>query len=190
MKKVIFILLTLLSILITSCSQTNESKAKKVLKEYFKETLDDYDSYSPVSFSEIAMTKTKWELPKELEPELEKLKKIAKKINQSGYGNINITSDADYHIQYLDKYSEIISKKESNDSKVKEAKEWKALWLEFKHYQDIIYASKNSFQPEFIGWKMIHKFRAKNRMGGNELNEIEFQFDKDITKVVKVRKVK
>ena len=90
MKKVIFILLTLLSILITSCSQTNESKAKKVIKEYFKETLDDYDSYSPVSFSEIAMTKTKWELPKELEPELEKLKKIAKKINQSGYGHINI----------------------------------------------------------------------------------------------------
>lgn len=71
---------------------------------------------------------------------------------------------------------------------LKEAKEWKALWLEFKHYQDIIYASKKSFQPEFIEWKMTHKFRAKNRMGGTELNELEFQFDKDITKVVKVRK--
>ena len=190
MKKVIFILLTLLSILITSCSQTNESKAKKIIKEYFKETLDDYDSYSPVSFSEITMAKTKWELPKELEPELEKLAKIAKKINNSGYGNINTTSDADYHIQSVDEYLEIISKKESNDKKVNKVKEWKVLWLEFKHYQDKINASKNNFQPEFIGWKMTHKFRAKNRVGGNELNEIEFQFDKDITKVVKVRKVK
>ena len=190
MKKVIFILLTLLSILITSCSQTNESKAKKVIKEYFKETLDDYDSYSPVSSSEITMAKTKWKLPKELEPELEKLEEIAEKINRSGFGNIDITSDADDIIKDLDEISEYSYKKKLDKSRIKKIENWKALWLEFKHYQDIIYTSKNSFQPEFIGWKMTHKFRAKNRMGGNELNEIEFQFDKDITKVVKTRKVK
>ena len=68
MKKVIFILLTLLSILITSCSQTNESKAKKVIKEYFKETLDDYDSYTPMNYSELNMAMTEWKFPKELEP--------------------------------------------------------------------------------------------------------------------------
>ena len=190
MKKVTSILFALLSILITSCSQTNESKAKKVIKEYFKETLDDYDSYSPVSSSEIAMAKTKWELPKELEPELEKLEEIAKKINQSGYNNIDVASDADYFIKDLDNSSEYSHKKTLDKNMIKKIENWKALWLEFKHYQDIIYASKNSFQPEFIGWKMTHKFRAKNRVGGNELNEIEFQFDKDITKVVKARKVK
>ena len=151
MKKVIFILLTLLSILITSCSQTNESKAKKVIKEYFKETLDDYDSYSPVSSSEIAMAKTKWELPKELEPELEKLEEIAKKINQSGYNNIDVASDADYFIKDLDNSSEYSHKKTLDKNMIKKIENWKALWLEFKHYQDIIYASKNSFQPEFIG---------------------------------------
>ena len=190
MKKVTCILFALLSILITSCSQTNESKAKKVIKEYFKETLDDYDSYSPVSSSEITMAKTKWKLPKELEPELEKLAEIAEKINRSGFGNIDITSDADDIIKDLDEISEYSYKKKLDKSRIKKIENWKALWLEFKHYQDIIYASKNSFQPEFIGWKMTHKFRAKNRMGGNELNEIEFQFDKDITKVVKARKVK
>ena len=190
MKKVTSILFALLSILITSCSQTNESKAKKIIKEYFKETLDDYDSYSPVSSSEITMAKTKWKLPKELEPELEKLEEIAEKINRSGFGNIDITSDADDIIKDLDEISEYSYKKKLDKSRIKKIENWKALWLEFKHYQDIIYTSKNSFQPEFIGWKMTHKFRAKNRMGGNELNEIEFQFDKDITKVVKTRKVK
>ena len=151
MKKVTHILFALLSILITSCSQTNESKAKKVIKEYFKETLDDYDSYSPVSSSEITMAKTKWKLPKELEPELEKLAEIAEKINRSGFSNIDITSDADDIIKDLDKISEESYKKTLDKNMIKKIENWKALWLEFKHYQDIIYASKNSFQPEFIG---------------------------------------
>ena len=101
MKKVIFILLTLLSILITSCSQTNESKAKKVIKEYFKETLDDYDSYSPMNYSELNMTETKWKLPKELEPELVKLTKVVKRINQQFGYTIEITSDVDYYIEKI-----------------------------------------------------------------------------------------
>ena len=199
MKKVIFILLTLLSILITSCSQTNESKAKKVIKEYFKETLDDYDSYSPMNYSELNMTETKWKLPKELEPELIKLTEVVKRINQQFGYTIEITSDVDYYIEKIDanhfieeinKYTGEKYKKHTTEEFRSKLEKEKPLWLEFKHYQDKINASKNNFQPEFIGWKMTHKFRAKNRMGGNELNEIEFQFDKDITKVVKARKVK
>ena len=190
MKKVIFILLTLLSILITSCSQTNESKAKKVIKEYFKETLDDYDSYTPMNYSELNMAMTEWKFPKELEPELIKLTEVTKKINQQFGHTIKTTSDADYHIERINKYTGEEYKKHTTEEFRNRLEKEKILWLEFKHYQDKINASKNSFQPEFIGWKMTHKFRAKNRMGGNELNEIEFQFDKDITKVVKARKVK
>lgn len=188
MKKFI-LLFALLPIFITSCEQTKEAKAEKVIKKYFKETMDDYGSYSPVSFSEVTIARTKWEVPKEVDPEIEKLVEVTEKINRSGYGKINVASDAAYHIQKLDEYIEIISnEKELDKYQLKKAKEWKVLWLEYKHYQDIIYATKKSFQPEFIGWKMTHKFRAKNRMGGTELNELEFQFDKDITKVVKVRK--
>ena len=191
MKKVI-LLFVLLPILIASCEQTKEAKAEKVIKKYLKETMDDYASYSPVSFSELTMVKTEWELPKELEPEFKKLVEIAEKINKTGY-SINTTSDANYYLKdfiypeedYVRHIKEEKKKKETLSRRSKQ----KALWLEFKHYQDIIYASKKSFQPEFIGWKMTHKFRAKNRMGGTELNKVEFRFDKDITKVIKVRKL-
>lgn len=196
MKKVI-LLFVLLPILIASCEQTKEAKAEKVIKKYLKETMDDYGSYSPVSFSEIKIVKSEWKVPKELEMEHEFLLDYIKLLTQAGY-EVDITSDADYYIKDLEKYSDKEFLKHINDKftdkvDVKslssgKAKD-KALWLEFKHYRDTIYASKKSFQPEFIGWKMTHKFRAKNRMGGTELNKVEFRFDKDITKVIKVRKL-
>lgn len=189
MKKII-LLFVLLPIFITSCEQTKEAKAEKVIKKYLKETMDDYGSYSPVSFSELTIANTKWEVPKELDPELEKLVEVTEKINRSGFSNINVNSDADDILKGLKKMSTEKNKKKAEKDMIKKIENWKTLWLEFKHYQDIIYASKKSFQPEFIGWKMTHKFRAKNRMGGTELNELEFQFDKDITKVVKVRNLK
>lgn len=193
MKKII-LLFALLPIFITSCEQTKEAKAEKVIKKYLKETMDDYGSYSPISISEIKIVKSEWKIPKELEMEYEFLLDYIKLLTQAGY-EVDITSDADYYIKDLEKYSDkeyVKHVKDKNDAKllISRRAKVKALWLEFKHYQDIIYASKKSFQPEFIGWKMTHKFRAKNKMGGTELNELEFQFDKDITKVVKVRNLK
>lgn len=193
MKKLI-LLFALLPIFIISCEQTKEAKAEKVIKKYLKETMDDYGSYSPISISEIKIVKSEWKIPKELEMEYEFLLDYIKLLTQAGY-EVDITSDADYYIKDLEKYSDkeyVKHVKDKNDAKllISRRAKVKALWLEFKHYQDIIYASKKSFQPEFIGWKMTHKFRAKNRMGGTELNELELQFDKDITKVVKVRNLK
>ena len=197
MKKVI-LLFVLLPILIASCEQTKEAKAEKVIKKYLKETMDDYASYSPVSFSELTMVKTEWELPKELEPELTELIEVAKRINQQFGYKIDLTQNADYYIERINanhfideinKYTEEKYKKHTTEEFRNKLYEEKKIWLEFKHYQDIIYASKKSFQPEFIGWKITHKFRAKNRMGGTELKKVEFRFDKDITKVIKVRKL-
>lgn len=198
MKKII-LLFALLPIFITSCEQTKETKAEKVIKKYFKETMDDYGSYTPVSFSELTMAKTEWELPKELEPELTELIEVVKRINQQFGYKIDPMQDAEYYIERINanhfideinKYTGEKYKKHTTEEFRNKLFKEKKIWLEFKHYQDIIYASKKSFQPEFIGWKMTHKFRAKNRMGGTELNELKFQFDKDITKVVKVRKLK
>ena len=197
MKKVI-LLFALLPILIVSCEQTKEAKAEKIIKKYLKQTMDDYGSYTPMNYSELIITMTKWKLPIELKPELTELIEIAKRINQQFGYKIELTQNADYYIERINanhiideinKYTEEKYKKHTTEEFRNKLYEEKKIWLEFKHYQNIIYASKKNFQPEFIGWKMTHKFRAKNRMGGTELNEIEFQFDKDITKVIKVRKL-
>lgn len=190
MKQTSFIIFALLLILITSCEQTKEAKAERAIKKYFKETLDDYDSYSPVAFSEMKIAKSKWEMTEEMCPELEKLIEITEEIRAGYFSDIKITSDADYYLKRVEILLEEDPRMPLDKETIKRIESWKPLLLEFKHYQDTIYASKKNFQPEFIGWKMTHKFRAKNRMGGTELNELEFQFDKDITKVVKTRKIK
>ena len=40
------------------------------------------------------------------------------------------------------------------------------------------------FKPEFIGYKMEHSFRGKNKLGATVLNKITFLFDKDLTHVI------
>lgn len=126
MKKII-LLFALLPIFITSCEQTKEAKAEKVIKKYFKETMDDYGSYSPVSFSEVTMAKTKWEVPKDLDPEIEKLVEVTEKINRSGYGKINVAADAAYHIQNINEYIERISNKKIGQVQFKRSKRMESI---------------------------------------------------------------
>lgn len=179
------------AIILTGCSISNE---EKLIQEYLNENLNDIKSYSSVSFSPIDSLKTEWKLPKSLESDYIQLETLAKELNRSGYNNITVTSDASYHIKDLEKFSEpkyqnIYSGKEKEDF-FNKVNNWKSIWVEFKHYQDIIYKSKNSFVSEFKGWKVIHKFRAKNLNGAMQLNEYEFWFNRDKTKIIGAKKIK
>lgn len=77
---------------------------------------------------------------------MDELKRCVREINASGYNNIKITTDADYHIKSLEKIKD--DKKLASD-----VKKWLQLWHEFKYYQDLVYEPKENFKPEFIGWK-------------------------------------
>ena len=46
--------------------------------------------------------------------------------------------------------------------------------------------AKAAFQPRFIGWKMNHRYRAKNGFGALDIHEQTFQFDKELTEIVGV----
>ena len=39
-----------------------------------------------------------------------------------------------------------------------------------------------NFKPKFLGYKMTHKFRAKNKVGGTSIDDKVFYFDKTLTK--------
>lgn len=47
-------------------------------------------------------------------------------------------------------------------------------------------AAEAAFQPQFIGWKMSHRYRAKNGYGALDIADRTFQFDKELTKVTGV----
>ena len=170
------------------CSQSQESKAQKLVKQHLKETLNDFDSYSSVSYSKLDSLKTKWRLPEELRDDNKKLMDVAEKLNTSGYKNIKTDHDADTRIKELDEIIAYrIETKDPDMEAMKERENWKQLWIEFKHYQDIIKESKEKFIPQFTGWKITHTYRAKNKYNATILVSQEFSFDKDITQITDVQ---
>lgn len=179
--KNIFILLLVISF--TSCFESKEGKAKNLIKKHLKETLNDYDNYSAVSYSAVDSLFTKWTLPEELRPTVKELAQCAENLNKSGgYQNITSTSNGDYHLKTLNNF---FGKNASAES-IKKVEKWKQLWTEFKHHQDIIEESKKNFKPKFIGWKMTHKYRAKNQYDATILQNRQFSFNEDITQVTGV----
>lgn len=46
--------------------------------------------------------------------------------------------------------------------------------------------AEGDFKPEFAGWKMQHKYRAKNGYGATDISVDTFCFDEGMTKVVDV----
>jgi hypothetical protein len=57
--------------------------------------------------------------------------------------------------------------------------------LQYKLQQQIIMDEIKEHKPEFIGMKVIHKYRAKNSLGAYVLKSTEFRFDKNITYILK-----
>lgn len=52
-KKHSLILFTILSIILNSCGNSNEEKAKDAIRTYLNENLDDMSSYEPVKFGTL-----------------------------------------------------------------------------------------------------------------------------------------
>lgn len=46
--------------------------------------------------------------------------------------------------------------------------------------------AEKEFRPQFCGWKMSHKYRAKNGFGAFDISTDVFYFDKELTKIVDV----
>lgn len=57
-----------------------------------------------------------------------------------------------------------------------------------RYKQQLIDAGKDPY--EHMGWSMTVKYRAKNSFGGYAINEHEFIFDPEITKITEVLEVK
>ena len=186
MKLYVIILIMALPML-WGCSQSQESKAQKLVKQHLKETLNDFDSYSSVSYSKLDSLKTEWRLPEELREDSKGLTETADKLNALGY-SITTHENANERLKELDEiiaYS--IEKKDPDTELAKKRNIQKQLWLEYKQHQDVIKDSYNKFVPQFTGWKITHTYRAKNKYNATILVSQEFSFDKDITQITDVQ---
>lgn len=162
------ILLLLGCLIVIACGQ--EHKAKRLIREEFKETLNDYKSYEPVSFGVLSPI---YELEKEATMSPQQVLKSA----QDDYATWTRLSE-----EYKNEYGE-------DSQKYKESLEVLALIKERlaeAEQADPVFEQKPKV---VIGWTMEHKYRARIPAGGYKLFNTRFVFDKDLTNVVMTQNI-
>ncbi|KAF5068325.1 hypothetical protein DSECCO2_244210 [anaerobic digester metagenome] len=165
MKKIITLLAIIL--VVVACNTSNESQAKKLIKEYLKTTMNDFSSYESVEFSELDSCFT-------LYYDSEEAKNLSEMIE----------SEKKYNEFLSEKIESFIQRDFSNEliESFKNSYDKSQIRIDSLFQADI--EAHQSFIPEFIGFEMTHKFRGKNAFGALILNEYVFLFDKDFTKVI------
>lgn len=179
MKKIFYLLTCIL--LAFSCSQSPQKKAEALIKESVLRSLYFPDSYEAVEtqldsafspFHDPNVVETILDLCKK-GVELEDLELEMKQAKSS----MSIWSGP-----YMTAYG----KNEYNEAKAKyeeaEAK-YNAL---INKVQKISEGLKEQFEkdPEFIGYKAHHRYRAKNNAGGVVMGDMAFVLNKELTAVV------
>ena len=152
---------------------SDESRAKKLIREYMKASLKDPSSYEPISFGVLDSL---------FSPYI---------VTEEG----RLLFDLGSHIgEYGAKSSEYESK--SRQLRIFGATlDDRRMALDYldsaEFYNDKMEAAKKLFEKndeahvgEFCGWLMTHKFRAKNSFGGVDVDEFSFFFNKEITSLM------
>lgn len=170
MKRDIFIIL--LSLLVVSCIN-EEQKMQKVVREYLYNTLDDYKSYEPISFSPSDSCYSDWTM----DPLLPK-----------------IESDYKAMSRIVDSLTIERNKKAARGYSIDDMLEDINLFFIASYYTNVSYPSKkdsikNHFVSEFIGYGINHVFRSKNRLGGTQRHNLQFIIDSSKTTVIDVRDI-
>jgi len=169
------ILLSILSFPLAGFSQqTKLEKAKQLIRNEFKETMNDYASYSPVSYGKVDSLFTS---PFDNESTMNILTRAFEAKEKAGLGDIEGLPDV----------SETIQKMEAEEHLYKEGAVLS--WKIYQNYRDLFYMDLKYFMPEFIGWKLLHKYRTKNSYNATILKEQEFNFNKQMTSITAIKDV-
>lgn len=170
---------------------TKEQKVKQLMYKYMSENLGDYKSYEPISFSQLDTLRQ----PINEDVVYNKLKKekneIIDKFLESANLVIGIYSKENNNVKLKD-YSQLeilISMLESgridNLEVLKILKEYRTRNVTPKIKELEIYESNYIGKP--IGFKFTHKYRAKNKFGGIEINDYVYSCDFSITTIVQLK---
>lgn len=168
------ITLTLIAIAITACSVSNEQKAKQLIKDHLKSTMNDYSSYEPIEFSQLDTVYSSYYedstykvINRCYESSNEFLKTIEKYIEDANEFNSRIGRIVDRRGMAFEKY--LPETKNKVDS----------LSVAMKNF-------RHNYKPKMTGFSMNHKMRGKNAFGANVVNEMVFFFDNSLSKVTDV----
>lgn len=169
--------LLLLSVLLAlstnqlSAQSTREECAKSTIRQHFKETMNDYDSYAPVSYGTVDSL---FSSPLDVEYIKSQAEATFKSRAEAGLSEIPITVDITDKIEEMEANSDLY--------KADAILKWKLYNIDRK----LLISFLEDFKPKFIGWKIIHKYRAKNSYNATILYNKEFHLDKDLKRVTSI----
>lgn len=150
-------LLLLSAIIFAAACSSPQKDAESLIKKFMKENLNDPKSYEIVEFTEIDSL---WTNTDRLSSDFEFEAGSMERNHQHMLDMFEITNDR----QYLDSAKIIMDKW---DLAIKDIKKTIA-----------------EFEPEFKGFRVYHKYRAKNAMGATTLSIMELHLNPELTKIV------
>lgn len=157
------------TICLFACKQSNEGKAKSLIKEYMKQNLHDFKSYEPVDFSELRNAFSDIYYDTEflsLEKDYDRLKGVYEKYSQFEHKMASYGVSRKELQVYRSQTDSVINLQRENLKKREE-----------------IY---NSFDfNKKIGLKLTHSYRAKTLGGNLKLTTRVFVFDDELTRIIR-----
>ncbi len=181
MMKRLIPILAILSLFASSCSKSPEKKAEALIKDAVAKNLVLPDTYQPVettldsaftpyhdpkavsAFLDLFQTEQKREVVEEQMKRAKSQMALWNGPYMTSYGREQYQQAKDEYESYQQTY-EILS----------------------NNYEQILVGIGDLFnkEPEFIGYRAHHRFRANNNEGATMLSGYYFLLDKDLTKVV------
>lgn len=155
-----------MSLILVGCNSSNDKKARKVIKEYLKSSMNDFSSYEPVEFSSLDSTFSTFFDTDEGE-------KLNDEIRET-YDRSRTFYDVMSKYKHNPKITELYEKLYQDNERMADS------LIEIKNKAELAY------KTEHEGYKLNHKFRGKNALGAFMLYELVFFIDKDISKVINV----
>ena len=181
MKKVYFFLI---AIMIVGC-QSQSGKIESLIEKDLSERLNDFKSYQAVNTSDVTkLYSSPYDDEAIYNIAVEIISCQAKK--KAEYFTLNLNSNsleswrhekgslAKREVERLGKV--IIASKQKIDS----------LCVEEKKHKKTLVDLCSKFKKEFVGYNVVHKFRAKNKLGVYVLSSFRYDFNKEFSKILKV----
>lgn len=178
MKKLFFLSLAILAI---SCTQSPQKKAEALIKDAVQKTLVLPDTYQPVE-TQLDSAFTPYHDPEFVNICLD----ICKKSVELDQYDTQIKRAKSNMAIWSGPYMSSFSKEQYRQAKEEyEAaqKKYDTL-MEYIEKKSLILRDKLEKEPEFIGCRVHHTYRANNNAGNTLLAEKYFLLDADITTII------
>lgn len=153
-----------------ACSLSNEDKAKRAVKNYLKENLDNFKSYEPVSWGNLREFSID-SIKQNDNYYQEHLHSANEALKRSKELRIIIDSIISKKDTMSIEYAEIVAQIEGCKARYESEQE------KLSNYLKTVY-------PNDSYWVIDHKYRASNNIGALILNEETFYINKDCSSVI------